>query len=438
MVRLLLQHLKQTDEIRQIPNRPTITLDEYVSKLRVWRESTATSPSGLHLGHYKAMIARHAYSHVTDTDTEELRLCKAELDFKQSAILEVHLALLNYAMECGYSYRRWHTVANTILFKDQDNIRIHRTRVIHIYEADYNLALGIKWRLAMQSAEKASELHPGQFGSRQHRSAYDPVILEELQLEMSRMTRKTLVLTNYDATACYDRIIPNLAMMASRRFGVDKSVTVSNAKTLEQARYLLRTDLGLASEGYSHDANSPIYGTGQGSGNSPAIWCFVSSILFECYDKLATHAEYCAPDGSKKLQLGMVGFVDDSNGQTNLFQEPESARTAQNVISQMQQNAQVWSDLLAATGGALELSKCSFHVVRWHFTAQGSPVLMNESRAISPVAVIDSMSGASSELQYLSPYKAHKTLGHYKEPSGIQAEQFQVLKRRSEELTAFM
>jgi hypothetical protein len=168
MVRLLLQHLKQTDEIRQIPNCPTITLEEYVSKLRVWRESTATSPSGLHLGHYKAMIARHAYSHVTDTDTEELRLCKAELDFKQSEILEVHLALLNYAMERGYSYRRWHTVANTILFKDQDNIRIHPTRVIHIYEADYNLALGIKWRLAMQSAEKASELHPGQFGSRQH------------------------------------------------------------------------------------------------------------------------------------------------------------------------------------------------------------------------------------------------------------------------------
>jgi hypothetical protein len=44
-------------------------------------------------------------------------------------------------------------VVNTILFKDPDNVRIHRTRVIHIYEADYNLTLGIKWRMALYQAE---------------------------------------------------------------------------------------------------------------------------------------------------------------------------------------------------------------------------------------------------------------------------------------------
>ena len=50
--------------------------------------------------------------------------------------------LINYALERGYSYRQWQTIANTMLFKDPGSFKIHRTRVIHIYEADFNLILG--------------------------------------------------------------------------------------------------------------------------------------------------------------------------------------------------------------------------------------------------------------------------------------------------------
>ena len=84
-------------------------------------------------------------------------------------------------------------------------------------------------------AETLHLLHNGQFGSRPLRSAIDPVFVEELQFELSRLTRKTVAQTNYDATACYDRIIPNLATLASRRFGVPNEVTASNARTLEHA-----------------------------------------------------------------------------------------------------------------------------------------------------------------------------------------------------------
>jgi hypothetical protein len=102
----------------------------------------------------------------------------------------------------------------------------------------------------------------------------DPVLIEELQFEISRASRKMLVQTNYDATACYDRIIPNLAMMVSKKYGVPPLTTVTNAKTLQQAEYRIRTDSGVATTGYQHSEEWPIYGTGQGSGNSPMIWCF--------------------------------------------------------------------------------------------------------------------------------------------------------------------
>ena len=123
-------------------------------------------------------------------------------------------------------------IANTHILKEPGNIKVHRTRVIHIYEADYNLAMGLKWRQALYEAEECRVMHDGQYGSRPLRMAGDPVLIEQLQLDISTtVTRKTLILTNYDATSCYDRIVPNLAMIVSRKFGVAESVANSNART---------------------------------------------------------------------------------------------------------------------------------------------------------------------------------------------------------------
>ena len=144
-VALLVRHLKQTSEMAALQTYPTISVEDYTSKLKIWSESTSTSPSGLHLGHYKALISRHQYSDI-DPDDEELSAKRDEWNRMQQKLLDIHVRMLNYALERGYTYQRWHTVANAILFKDNDNVRIHRTRVIHIYEADYNLTLGIKWR----------------------------------------------------------------------------------------------------------------------------------------------------------------------------------------------------------------------------------------------------------------------------------------------------
>ncbi len=152
------------------------------------------SPSGVHLGHYKALISRHAHSLVQDDDdtTEndvKLTEIRDELNHMQQAIRQLHLQLIHYALERGYSFQRWQKVAYTILFKEPENIKIQ--------------------------SEVKRLLHDGQFGSRPRRNAIDPVMLEELQFEVSRAAHKVFLQLEYDATACYDRIIPNLAMVAS-------------------------------------------------------------------------------------------------------------------------------------------------------------------------------------------------------------------------------
>ena len=440
-VQLLLSHLQHSHEMAHLASHPTISEDELISKLRIWSESTTTSPSNMHLGHYKSLIARHSYS--SDASDEDLtpafRARRDELNMRQQALRTLHLQLLNYALERGYSYRRWHTVANTILFKDKNSVRLHRTRVIHIYEADFNLALGIKWRNAMHQAEDLRLLNNGQYGSRPYRNAIDPVFLEELQLEISRATRKPLVLTNYDAMACYDRIIPSLGMTVSQKYGVSPQITEMNATTLQQAEYRVRTELGLSKSGYRHEPGHPIYGTGQGSSNSPAIWCFLSSTLFDCYDEVSRSASYCDPTGTVHADLGMVGFVDDCNGQTNAFTSDGSAKTVDHLLASTRQNAQSWSDILSASGGALELQKCSCHVLQWQFSASGAPVLVPRLPPTAiPVSVIDSQTHQDNPFQMLGAYQAHKTLGHYKEPAGTQSEQYKQLRQKSDDITAFL
>ena len=237
------------------------------------------------------------------------------------------------------------------------------------------MVLGLKWRMALYQAKALNQLNDGQYGSQPQRNAIDPVMLEELQLELSRATRRTLIQTNYDAASCYDLIIPNFAMLASRQFGVHQSTTLLNACTLHSAQYHIRTELGLSSTSYHHKEEMPIYGTGQGSGNSPMIWCFISSVLFDCFEATAHQVTHCNPDRTNFMYIHMIGFVDDSNGQVNSFLRDESPEELNRLIRKAEYSATTWSNLLSATGGSLELSKCSYHIANWQFSMQGAPVL---------------------------------------------------------------
>lgn len=55
--------------------------------------------------------------------------------------------------------KRWCKVHNVLLEKDGNNPKLHRLRIIHIIEADNNLATTIIWaRRLMKGAEKGNFL----------------------------------------------------------------------------------------------------------------------------------------------------------------------------------------------------------------------------------------------------------------------------------------
>ena len=75
-----------------------ISVAEWKDKIQVWREKTTTSPSGKHLGYYKTLLSRGS----DDPQSIEGK----EFAAKQKKLVQVHVDMLNYAIQYRYSYKQ--------------------------------------------------------------------------------------------------------------------------------------------------------------------------------------------------------------------------------------------------------------------------------------------------------------------------------------------
>ena len=138
----LLKRLK----LRISPSAPTITMTEFINRLRKWKESTTTSPSRRHLGHYKSLLP------TPNTPTDDF------VTTTSGQILKAHLDILNFCATSGHSLQRWHNIITMTIPKDKNNMKIHRLRVIHIYEADLTAISSIWSRRMIKQHHKKYKL----------------------------------------------------------------------------------------------------------------------------------------------------------------------------------------------------------------------------------------------------------------------------------------
>ena len=415
----LLRHMEKRTSLDDIPDE--LTTEQWVSKISSWPENTTTSPSGFHLTKSKALVAKHDL----DLNTADGKA----LEIQRLQLIEWQVELLNLAIKNNYSYKRWQVIVNVMILKDPNNVKIHRLRVLHLYEHDYNMILAIKWRDLIQSANKKGTLNEGQFGSVPGKNAITPTIIEELQYKISRASKRPLLHMDYDATACYDRIILSLGSLIARGYGQHRNITIINANTLESAKYVLKTQLGVSESFYRHSNLVPIYGSGQGSGNSPGLWCCISSVSFDLYEEKAHGAFFQSPDGTLSVRIYMIGFVDDTSGSTNDFLLPKPAPMEHYTIKATE-DAQRWNDILGLTAGALEDTKCSYHFLYYNFTLTGLAVL--KGGTFDPKIIIQFNDNEQpTALKQLSAHTSHKTLGVRKNPAGNPNSLFAVVEEKN-------
>jgi len=164
---------------------------------RIWNENTSTSPLGRHLGHYHAILKADGLKR----DSVEAIAMEAS----HNSIWSIHHGLFEYGIHNAHCFTRWKQIIKAMLEKEPGNPWIHQLRVIHLYENDYNLLLRTQYRKAVHAAEDAQALNDGNFSARTARSFLDPIGIEILQYEYSRLLRLRHLKFSNDVTAYQHR-----------------------------------------------------------------------------------------------------------------------------------------------------------------------------------------------------------------------------------------
>ena len=113
-----------------------------------------------------------------------------EINYK---LLQLHYNILTATFNSGHTLDRWCNSTTLMIEKIPGCPRIDKLRVIHLYEADYNLGLRIHWsRRAVWNAHLQGRLDESQAGSRPGKRCIDVVLQKELKFLYARLTRTSI------------------------------------------------------------------------------------------------------------------------------------------------------------------------------------------------------------------------------------------------------
>lgn len=383
-----------------------ISVDDVKNKFHKWNELTSTSPSGVHLGHYRAMLPLKEWepSDPMAADNDDI----GDLFYKS---LKLRLQI---AIQTGHSYERWKKIITCVLEKKPGNPRIDKIRIIHLLEADANSLIGMFWnRRLIKHAETHSALHKEQWGNRKNKSSIDPIVLKMCSYQLMHLTQTGGGTFDNDAKSCYDRIVMSLAILRGRQLGLPVKIAQLTTNFLQQAQYHVKSNLNTSEEYYSSTKEHFLHGPGQGTIFGPPIWLVVSTLIMELVSLKAEPLRFECPAQKESLERHMDGFVDDTTGWTNDFSTSLQEGTDRTKIThQLTQVAQWWENLLSATGGMLELPKCFFYLVLFEFDDDGLPRLhIQPQDETTTLTIKNSVTGTEYPVHAMRSNKAHKTLG---------------------------
>jgi len=362
----LLHHLKAKTSPNE-QNQHPLDPDRIIQGFKIWPERTTTSPSGRHLGIYKA-LAKHFPPPKDDTKQnvpEDNHPLQSGNDVLKLLVWMMQLAVMH-----THTYDRWKTIWTLLLEKEAGNPQIDRLRTIHLYEADYNLLL--KWFSSqgfILHSEKAQRINDSQGGGRPGRSAIDLAITKVLSYEIAETLRLRVIIVDNDAKACFDRMLEAPNNLACLQHGADPQYVKLHAQTQRELRYHLKHKYGISKGFNTHSDTQPWYGMGQGAGDASNRWVIGSDSMADTYQATAHGWTIKSPVPTESVKFTLKAFIDD----VNLFIGQDPNVTEAEFHQQAQQDINRWHRILKATGGKLNTKKCFWSDFQLQYDPKGHP-----------------------------------------------------------------
>lgn len=272
------------------PNQHVSPLNSYMRQEKFEKlfcetpERTSPSPSGLHIGQYKAI-------------------------FSDPDLAQVETLAINIPFQYGFSYKRWQNSTH-IMLKKEALPYIHQLRIIQLFEADFNASLKILYSHRMMPHGDKNNFSGEQAqGAQKGRTPQDLIINLQYTAINSAVTRTPISYCFNDQKGNFDKIRHNSNGVLQRRMGMSKEATLTTTKTLSHMKHKIRTAHGL-SKGYISPSLEMV-GSGQDSGHGSASNHVQSVPIINSLSQMTKGSFMIDPTGSRKNKQHAVGWIDN-------------------------------------------------------------------------------------------------------------------------------
>ena len=371
-----------------------ISIKNIIQGFKIWKETTSTSPSERILPLYKVWIKAEA----------------TEKQISEEQFFGMVQKVIWLAIETGKPPTRWLTVHNMYIPKDEGSYKLGRLRPLHKLEADLNLVRReMSAKRLISSVEDQQYLSDENYGGRNNRSAIDVVLKKVFTITTYHLTRTNAAITDCDAKACYDRILPHLMALVNMKAGMPKKVAILFMNILQEMKYHISTGFGISKEANTNSNENPIYGIGQGATDGPAQWTMMSDILQKIHNKRAIGTTITNPTKSITESRSLDMFVDDAS----MLHTSDNKRATKNELRNIvAHDITSWNGSLHSSGGKLCGEKTLCYIIQWCFTNEGIPKIKECNDATDKqVEIVNPETHQNIPIHEIKPTTAIRMLG---------------------------
>lgn len=376
-------------ELEDIPlSSEQVTTEEFQSFWTSCKESTSSSKSGRHFGHYRAM----------STDDELTRL---------------QVTSINLAATRGSPMTRWRQGVTVLLEKVAGNTRIDKLRAICLLEADFNWWLKATYAKKMIFRMQKGGILPIEQGAIAGKTAIDSSMTKQCFFDQANILHQTCAVSSNDAANCYDSVNHAAGSFALQAMRVPLNFVKCYLLCIQLMRFYLKTGFGMAKHSYGGTSRDPYMGLTQGSGASPAAWTAISTVMLVAYKSKGFGAFFKSGWSGILLGLAALLYVDDTD---LLHMSRSTGITDTAFVERAQEATTYWAKLLQATGGSFKPTKCYWYLLSYRFK-DGVASLRTLTELAQHQMSIPQLDGPEIKIQLKGPTTASEVLGIWSCPA---------------------
>jgi len=272
------------------------------------------SPSGWHLGIYKALRKHVKKKEKKNTDTlpETTTDPPTELTITQGHdILYAIFDIMLLAICHEYPFQQWKTVWMLFTKKELGNLHLNQLRCIMIFEADWQLLL--KWHLSYRFLPKtktAGTLVYAQGGGHKGHSAIDQAAQQIIKTEVIHLHQNTTINLYLDLRQCFDMMVKACHNLACHRHGAEDAYLKLHEKMHKAMKYYVCHKFAVSKD-CNTSKSHPWHGAGQGTADAALWYIALSDTLIDAYHTKVVPQMMSNPLNSLTILQSLNTFIDN-------------------------------------------------------------------------------------------------------------------------------